>query len=79
MASCYHCGHSGATFRRNVQTGYSNYSWTSKRSFGSGSRTYYGLRSFCEDCAIRIDKGKAIASTLILFLIACGLLIYLIS
>jgi Bacterial SH3 domain len=55
MANCYRCGAPNANYRRNTFTGESKTSWTSKSSYGSGSRTYYGMRSVCEDCANEID------------------------
>jgi hypothetical protein len=79
MASCYHCGRNGASYRRKVQTGQSQTSWTSKKSYGSSSRTYYGLRTVCEDCAISIDTTNAVLATIVLFLLACGLLYYLVK
>jgi hypothetical protein len=77
MASCYHCGRSGASYRRTVTTGYSTGSWTSKRSYGSSSRTYQGLRSLCEDCAAQVDKKNAISVVLLLGLVAVGLVYYI--
>lgn len=75
MASCYVCGCSGADYRRTVSTGYSVGSWISKRSYGSGSRRYYGLRTVCERCAADIDKSNIIQTVVILVIIA-GVLLY---
>lgn len=69
MASCYHCGTGGASYRRNVNTGTSFGSWVSKRSYGSSSRSYYGLRSLCENCAARVDKWRHIKWTFIYIVI----------
>lgn len=77
MASCYHCGKSGANYRRNIMTGYSTGSWVSKRSYGTSSRNYYGLRTVCENCAARIDKRNAIKTTVVLVLVAICLLYYI--
>jgi hypothetical protein len=60
MASCYRCGAPNANYRRTTYTGFSTSSWTSKRSYGSGSRTYYGVRSVCEECAKSIDRWSTI-------------------
>jgi len=60
MATCYRCGAPNANYRRTTYTGYSTGSWWSKRSYGAGSRTYYGLRSVCEDCAKSIDRWNRI-------------------
>jgi len=79
MASCYHCGRSGASYRRTVTTGYSRGSWTSKKSYGSSSRTNYGVRSVCEDCALRIDKSSVIGSIIISIIISICLICYLIN
>lgn len=59
MATCYRCGAPNATYRRTTYTGFSTGSWWSKRSYGSGSRTYYGLRSVCQNCAKAIDRWNA--------------------
>jgi hypothetical protein len=60
MATCYRCGAANANYRRTTSTGYSTGSWWSSRSYGSGSRTYYGVRSFCQDCAKSIDRWNTI-------------------
>ena len=57
MASCYHCGCSGATYRRNVVTGSSSGTYYGKRTSYS-NRTYTGLRSLCADCALNVDKSR---------------------
>ena len=58
MATCYRCGASNANYRRNTITGHSINSWSSGRF--PGSRTYYGIRSVCQDCAKSIDKKKRV-------------------
>lgn len=73
MATCYRCGASNANYRRNTFTGSSNSSWSSRRSFGSGSRTYYGVRSVCYNCAKSIDTWNRIK--LIFWLVVIGILI----
>jgi uncharacterized protein YgiM (DUF1202 family) len=60
MATCYRCGASGANYRRTTYTGFSTGSWSSKRSYGSSSRTYYGVRSVCQNCAKSIDTWNRI-------------------
>lgn len=60
MANCYKCGAPSATYRRTTYTGSSTNSWWSRRSFGSGSRSYYGVRSVCHDCAKSIDRRNTI-------------------
>lgn len=70
MASCYCCGTSGATYRRNVRTGTSYGSWTSTRSYGASSRNHYGLRSVCEKCAAQIDRREYVVQTIFLWIIA---------
>jgi hypothetical protein len=77
MASCYHCGKSGADYRRTVTTGFSRSNWVSKRSYGSGTRTNYSLRSLCENCAISVDKSNAISSAVIAIIVFCGLIYYI--
>lgn len=65
MANCYHCGIGGSSYRRYVHTGNSFGNWVSKRSYGSSSRSYYGLRTLCENCAARVDKWRQIKWTFI--------------
>lgn len=77
MATCYKCGAANANYRRTTYTGSSTTNWWSKRSFGSGSRTYYGLRSVCEDCAKAIDRWNTIK--LILRIAAIATVIYFVS
>lgn len=77
MASCYHCGSSGSNYRRWVKTGFSSGFWVSKRSSGSSSRNYYGLRTLCERCAANNDKWRAIKTTVFL-IISAAFLLYLI-
>ena len=60
MATCYRCGAPNANYRRTTYTGFSTSSWWSRRSYGSGSRTYYGVRSVCQDCAKSIDRWNTI-------------------
>ncbi len=55
MATCYVCGASDAHNRRETYTGYSSGNWFSKRSSGHSSRTYYGVRTVCDNCAKQID------------------------
>lgn len=59
MVNCYRCGGPNANYRRTTFTGASKTSWTSRRSYGTGSRTYYGVRSVCEDCAREIDRQNS--------------------
>jgi uncharacterized protein YgiM (DUF1202 family) len=73
MANCYRCGAPGANYRRNTFTGSSTSSWSSRRSFGSGSRTYYGVRSVCHGCAKSIDTWNRIK--LVFWIIVIGLVI----
>ncbi|MBT1685128.1 SH3 domain-containing protein [Dawidia soli] len=72
MATCYRCGVPNANYRRTTYTGYSSGTWWSKRSYGAGSRTYYGVRSVCQDCARTIDRGNTIR---FIFKIAIGAII----
>lgn len=62
MASCYQCGRSGASYRRDVVTGRSNTTYYGKRSTSYSTRTNTGLRTVCEDCAFSIDKSRLILS-----------------
>jgi hypothetical protein len=73
MATCYRCGASNANYRRNTFTGSSTSSWSSRRSFGSGSRTYYGVRSVCSNCAKSIDTWNRVK--LIFWLVVICILI----
>jgi hypothetical protein len=59
MASCYLCGDRNADYRRNVNTGSSYGTYYGKRSTSSSTRVYFGIRSVCEDCASRVDLGRA--------------------
>jgi hypothetical protein len=77
MASCYHCGKSGADYRRTVTTGFSRSSWVSKRSYGSGSSTSYGLRTLCENCAFQNDKSKSRSSAIWAIVIFCFLILFI--
>lgn len=79
MASCYHCGRSGASYRRNVITGQSNTSYYGKRSTSYSRRTHSGLRTVCENCAFNIDKKRLIikiVSRWILLIILVWLIIH---
>ncbi|SHG95624.1 SH3 domain-containing protein [Chryseolinea serpens] len=58
MVSCYRCGAPNANYRRTIYTGFSTGGWWGKRSYGS--RTYYGLRPVCRDCAKSIDRWNII-------------------
>ena len=60
MATCYRCGAPNADYRRNTFVGSSTGNWWSKRSYGSSSRTYYGLKSVCGRCAKSIDSWNTI-------------------
>ncbi len=77
MASCYHCGRTGADYRRTVETGFSRSNWVSKRSYGSGSSTSYSLRSLCENCAYNLDRSKARSSAFWAIGIFCVLIFYI--
>jgi hypothetical protein len=76
MASCYRCGAPNANYRRTTSTGYSKSSWWGSRSYGSGSRTYYGVRSFCQECAESIDRWNTIKRVFLLVAIAIALFMY---
>lgn len=79
MASCYHCGRSGADYRRNVVTGQSRSTYYGKRSTSYSTRTNTGLRTVCEDCAFSIDKARliqSIAGLWLLALVLVGLIIH---
>ena len=69
MATCYRCGASNANYRRTTNTGFSNGNWSSKNSYGSSSRTYYGTRSVCADCAKIIDTWNIIKIVLAVIII----------
>jgi len=60
MATCYRCGAPNANNRRETYTGHSKNNWWNSRSSGSSRRTYYGVRSVCDDCAKSIDTRKTI-------------------
>ena len=77
MASCYHCGRTGADYRRSVQTSRSYNSWTSKKSSGSSSRSTYALRSLCESCAASVDRHGLIMGCVMLCFLASGLIYYI--
>lgn len=73
MASCYLCGAPRANYRREVSTGRSS-SISLRGNFSS--RTYYGLRSVCGECADGIDRRNRIHSIVARSLIlGIGLLI----
>ena len=74
MASCYHCGKKGASYRRYINTGSSYGGWVSNRSRGTSYRSYYGLRTLCESCAARVDKWRNIGWSIAFFIIAIILL-----
>lgn len=76
MASCYRCGAPNANYRRTTNTGYSRSSWWGSRSYGSGSRTYYGVRSVCQECAESIDRWNTIKGVFLLVVIAIALFMY---
>ncbi len=59
MASCYLCGDRNADYRRNVSTGSSYGIYNGSKSTSSSTRVYFGIRSVCEDCAARVDLGRA--------------------
>ena len=59
MASCYLCGDRNADYRRNVSTGSSYGAYYGRKSVSSSTRVYFGTRSVCEDCASRVDLGRA--------------------
>lgn len=68
MASCYKCGASGSTYRRNVQIGYSRSLYAGRRLF-TRFTTYHGTRTVCESCAYILDRGKAVTFVTIQVLI----------
>lgn len=69
MATCYKCGASNANYRRTTSTGYSSGNWFSKNSYGSSSRTYYGTRSVCKECAESIDTWNTIKIVLVVIVV----------
>ena len=77
MAACYHCGAGGANYRRNVSTGSSFGTFVSKRSYGSSSRTYYGLRTVCESCAADVDRQNLIGRIITLSIVIIVMLYFL--
>ena len=81
MASCYHCGRSGASYRRDVVTGNSyGMSFSNKGRSSYSTRVYSGLRTLCEDCAFNVDKRRLIGNIVggwILIVILLGLIIFL--
>lgn len=79
MASCYKCGVSGASNRRTVSTGFSIGNWVSKRSYGASTRSYFGLRTVCDDCAASIDKWSNIKWALIFATVGIILLMKILS
>lgn len=76
MATCFRCGAPNADYRRNTFTGSSTSSWWSKRSYGSGSRTYYGIRSVCHNCAKSIDTWNRAKLIFWVIVIAIVILVY---
>ena len=77
MATCYCCGRSGANRRRSVSTGSSHGSWSGTRSFGSSSRSYYGVRTVCNVCSDRIDRRKRNGRIVLFLVILLGVGYYL--
>lgn len=75
MASCYRCGAKGSDFRRTVKTGFSVGNWVSKRSYGTSTRSHFGVRTVCEHCAISIDKSD-LRTTIFFQLVGIGILLY---
>jgi len=75
MASCYKCGQSGASYRRNVQTGKSSTVYSGKRT-STSTTTHYGTRSLCEGCAYYNDKAAAVLFLLLQIAILSGLTYY---
>jgi len=74
MATCYRCGAPNANYRRTTNTGFSTGNWLSNRSYGSSSRTYYGVRSVCQECAKAIDRWNTIK--LIFWIAVIAILIF---
>jgi|GEM_PF-3214642 len=60
MATCHKCGAPNAIYRRTTFTGYSKGSRLGSGSYGASTRTYYGLKSVCQDCAKSIDRWNTI-------------------
>ena len=83
MAHCYVCGCSLGSeeqhYRREVYTGRSVGAWVSRRSFGGGSRAYYGPRTLCRNCAAAKDSRDNAASGgfCLLIVLAAVILIFL--
>lgn len=78
MATCYKCGAPHANYRRTTYTGFSTGSWWSKSSYGSGSRTYHGVRSVCEDCARSIDRWSRVKTIFWIAVIALAVFYFFI-
>ena len=78
MATCFQCGEPKSDYRRTVYTGYSTGSWVSKRSYGSSTRTSYGVRTVCKNCAGQIDKSQLVKTSFYLTLLMLGLIYYII-
>lgn len=74
MVSCYRCGAPNANYRRTTYIGTSRNRWLSRHSYGLGSRTYYGVRSVCENCARTIDRWNRIK--LIFWIVAIAAVIF---
>jgi len=76
MASCYICGQNGSNYRRTVITGYSTGSYHGKTTSHS-SRTYYGIRTLCENCAFNHDKRKIVKGIILRWVIVIILVIFI--
>jgi len=82
MANCYVCGvylppHE-PHYRREVPTGRSVGGWVSRRSYGAGSRAYYGLRTLCATCAAAKDAhdravGRAVGIIVLIVVVIVAL------
>ena len=87
MATCYVCGTYNAFHRREVYNGRStgstfgtSFGRSGSRNFSSFSnRTYYGVRSVCEDCAKSIDRKNDIKTIVFQLILAIILFIILIK
>lgn len=70
QVDCYCCGCTIANgqprFRRKVQSGQSVGNYLSRRSFGVSTRTYFGLRTLCIECARQHDASGCAGVVLIL-------------
>ncbi len=77
MATCHKCGAPNAIYRRTTFTGYSRGGWLGNSSYGASSRTYYGLKSVCENCARSIDRWNIIKTIFWIAVVALAIFYYI--